>query len=241
MNIYCEVCDCHIKKSNWGKHLKTTKHGIACGEIVVEEVEKKQSWKCRGHKGLEMFRGENATCNGCLAHREKWAGNNAEKVRELWQKYHAEHREEINKKRKCIINLRWIVLCVGAELGKINGQDMWGLGSICWGLRGGAVMEKLVGVLGGQRVGRTDHQSPPLLLYIPYIAYSCALHLSSDSNVVGVARLRGILESVPGRVFLLGWWTSTSPQKNVENPSTKKGWRVIMRLGPTHQPSLFLL
>ena len=57
MNIYCEVCDCHIKKSNWGKHLKTTKHGIACGEIVVEEVEKKQCWKCRGHKGLEMFRG----------------------------------------------------------------------------------------------------------------------------------------------------------------------------------------
>ena len=100
MNIYCEVCDCHIKKSNWGKHLKTTKHGIACGEIVVEEVEKKQCWKCRGHKGLEMFRGENATCSGCLAHREKWAGNNAEKVRELWQKYHAEHREEINEKKK---------------------------------------------------------------------------------------------------------------------------------------------
>ena len=100
MNIYCEVCDCHIKKSNWGKHLKTTKHGIACGEIVVEEVEKKQCWKCRGHKGLEMFRGENATCSGCLARREKWAGNNAEKVRELWQKYHAEHREEINEKKK---------------------------------------------------------------------------------------------------------------------------------------------
>ena len=163
MNIYCEVCDCHIKKSNWGKHLKTTKHGIACGEIVVKEVEKKQCWKCRGHKGLEMFRGGNATCHGCLAHREKWAGNNAEKVRELWQKYHAEHREEINEKKKCIINLRWIVLCVGAELGKINGQDMRGLGSICWGLRGEAVMEKLVGMLGGQRVGRTDQQSPSLL------------------------------------------------------------------------------
>ena len=103
------------------------------------------------------------TCNGCLAHREKWAGNNAEKVRELWQKYHAEHREEINEKRTCIINLRWIVLCVGAELGKINGQDMWGLGSICWGLRGEVVMEKLVGMLGGQRVGWTDHQGYSLL------------------------------------------------------------------------------
>ena len=28
MSIYCEVCECNIKKSNWGKHLKTTKHGI---------------------------------------------------------------------------------------------------------------------------------------------------------------------------------------------------------------------
>ena len=36
MNIYCEVCECSIKKSNWGKHLKTTKHGIVCGDIVVE-------------------------------------------------------------------------------------------------------------------------------------------------------------------------------------------------------------
>ena len=164
MNIYCEVCDCHMKKGKWGKHLKTTKHGIACGEIVVEEVEKKQCWKCRGHKGLEMFRGGNATCNGCLAHREKWAGNNAEKVRELWQKYHAEHREEINEKKNVYNQLEVdCAVCVGAELGKINGQDMWGLGSICWGLRGEAVMEKLVGMLGGQRVGRTDHQSPSLL------------------------------------------------------------------------------
>ena len=41
---------------------------------------------------------------------------------------------------------------------------MWGLGSICWGLRGGAEMEKLVGVLAGQRVGWTDHQGYSLLL-----------------------------------------------------------------------------
>ena len=100
MSIYCQVCECSIKKSNWGKHLRTTKHGIACGDIVVEDVGKKQCCKCRGHKGLEMFRGNNATCNGCLAHREKWAGNNPEKVRELWQTYHAEHREEISEKKK---------------------------------------------------------------------------------------------------------------------------------------------
>ena len=65
-------------------------HRIACGEIVVEEVEKKQCWKCKGHKALEMFRGDNATCNGCLAHRKKWA----EKVRELSRKYGEEYKEE---------------------------------------------------------------------------------------------------------------------------------------------------
>ena len=70
MSIYCEVCECNIKKSNWGKHLRTKKHGIACGDIVVEEVEKKQCCKCGGHKVLEMFSGENATCNVCLAHRK---------------------------------------------------------------------------------------------------------------------------------------------------------------------------
>ena len=94
MSIYCEVCECNIKKSNWGKHLKTTKHGITSGNIVVEEVEKKQCCKCRGHKVLEMFRGENATCNVCLAHRKKWADSNPEKVRELSRKYGEEHKEE---------------------------------------------------------------------------------------------------------------------------------------------------
>ena len=55
MNIYCEVCGYNVRKSHWGKHLKTTRHGIACGDIVVEEVEKKQCCKCRGHKVLDMF------------------------------------------------------------------------------------------------------------------------------------------------------------------------------------------
>ena len=94
MNIYCQVCDCNIKKRNWGKHLKTTKHGIACGDIVVEEVEKKQCCKCGGHKVLDMFSGENATCNVCLAHTKKWADKNPEKVRELSRKYGEEHKEE---------------------------------------------------------------------------------------------------------------------------------------------------
>ena len=29
---------------------------------------------------LEIFKGENATCNGCLAHSKKMAGNNPEKL-----------------------------------------------------------------------------------------------------------------------------------------------------------------
>ena len=35
---------------------------------------------------LEMFGGDNATCNGCLAHMKKRSGNNPEKVRELSRK-----------------------------------------------------------------------------------------------------------------------------------------------------------
>ena len=54
-----------------GTFENSQRHGIACGDIVVEEVMKKHC-KCRGHKGLDMFRRENATCNGCLAHRKNW-------------------------------------------------------------------------------------------------------------------------------------------------------------------------
>ena len=83
--------------------MTTRKHGIACGDMVIEKVEKKQCCKCRGHKVLGMFRGDNATCNGCLAHKKKWAGNNPEKVRKLSRKYGEEHKEE---KKACGIRLR---------------------------------------------------------------------------------------------------------------------------------------
>ena len=42
-----------------GGHLTTRKHGS--GDIVVEEVGKKQYCNCRGHKVLEVFKGYNAT------------------------------------------------------------------------------------------------------------------------------------------------------------------------------------
>ena len=139
----------HIK----AKHLKTTKHGIACGEIVVEEVEKKQCWKCRGHKGLEMFRGGNATCNGCLAHREKWAGNNAEKVRELWQKYHAEHREEINEKKKVYNQLEVDCAVCGCRVRKNKWARHVRTRKHMLGVEGGGGDGKVGGDVGGAKGG----------------------------------------------------------------------------------------
>ncbi len=41
MSIYCEACEGDIKKSGWGKHLKTRKHNRrGIGELVLEEREK---------------------------------------------------------------------------------------------------------------------------------------------------------------------------------------------------------
>ncbi len=51
----------------------------------------------------------------------------------------------------------------GARSGKTNGQDILRLRNIGMELRGEAVMEKLVGILTGQRVGRTDHEGYTLL------------------------------------------------------------------------------
>ena len=80
--------------------MKIRKLGIACGDIVVEEVEKKQCCNCRGHTVLEMLRGDNATCNGCLAHRKKiggWRVMTHPLVRELSGKSGEEHKEEKNE------------------------------------------------------------------------------------------------------------------------------------------------
>ena len=53
-----------VLNKNWKAwKCKTRKHGIACGNVVVEEVEKKQCCKCKGLKGLEMFGGDDATCS----------------------------------------------------------------------------------------------------------------------------------------------------------------------------------
>ena len=90
--IYCEVCRHNIKKLGWAKHLKTKKH--IENEKGVEEVEKKQCRKCGCWRVLELYRGENATCNVCLGYRESWAKKNEEKVRVMNKNYWDEHREE---------------------------------------------------------------------------------------------------------------------------------------------------
>ena len=90
--IYCEVCRQNIKKLGWAKHLKTKKH--IENENGVEEVAKKQCRKCGCWRVLELYRGENATCNVCLGYRESWAKKNEEKVRDMNKNYWDEHREE---------------------------------------------------------------------------------------------------------------------------------------------------
>ena len=76
--IYCEACRHNIKKLGWTKHLKTKKH--IENKKGVEEVEKKQFRKCGCWRVLELYRGENATCNVCLRYRENQAKKNEEKV-----------------------------------------------------------------------------------------------------------------------------------------------------------------
>ena len=48
--------------------------------------------KCRGHKVLEMFRGDDATCNRCLARRKK--NGQAIQTKSGSRKYGEEHKEE---------------------------------------------------------------------------------------------------------------------------------------------------
>ena len=91
-DFFCEVCRHNIKKLGWAKHLRTRKH--IENEKGVEEVEKKQCRKCGCWRVLELYRGENATCNICLGYRESWAGKNPEKDRDMNRNYWAEHREE---------------------------------------------------------------------------------------------------------------------------------------------------
>ena len=76
--IECKVCGSKVKKWQWEKHLETKTHKskIKDGELVedvVIEIDWKQCKKCKSHRSLDMFSGENATCNKCLDAWHDWA------------------------------------------------------------------------------------------------------------------------------------------------------------------------
>ena len=68
--------------------------------VIEDEEEKKRCRKCRCWRVLELYRGENATCNICLGYTEKWAKKNAEKVREMNKNYREDMKDDIKEKKK---------------------------------------------------------------------------------------------------------------------------------------------
>ena len=110
-NIYCEVCECNIRKEGWAKHLKTNKH--IENTKGGEKIEKKKCRKCRCWRELNLYRGENLTCNICLGHRENWAKKNPEKVREMNKNYReGEMKDEIKEKKKVYNQIEiWCGIC----------------------------------------------------------------------------------------------------------------------------------
>ena len=144
-NIYGEVCRHNIRKLGWAKHLRTRKR--IENEKGVEEVEKKQCRKCGCWRVLELYRGENTTCNICLGYREHWAKKNEEKVRVMNKNYWDEHREEKKAYNKeysqreieCEVCECWVKKCnwarhvgtrkhmLGGGGGKVDG-DVGGVG-----------------------------------------------------------------------------------------------------------------
>ena len=130
-HIYCEVCECNIRKEGWTKHLKTNKH--IQNTKGGEKIEKKKCRKCRCWRELNLYRGENLTCNICLGHRENWAKKNPEKVKEMNKNYReGEMKDEIKEKRKCIIKLKYGVEYVNVMWENVSGKDMRGVRNIEW-------------------------------------------------------------------------------------------------------------
>ena len=93
-NVYCEICECNVRKSGWGKHEKTNKHIVNAKGGEVEKVAKRRCGSCWCEKEFEMFNGENVTCNVCLERWKRWAGKNGEKKKEIDRKWREENREK---------------------------------------------------------------------------------------------------------------------------------------------------
>ena len=63
-------------------------------------MEKRQCTNCKTTRELEQFRGNNSTCLMCAKWHKTWADRNPERVKENWQRYAKEHKEEIQAKKK---------------------------------------------------------------------------------------------------------------------------------------------
>ena len=76
----------------------------------------------------------------------------------------------IGRRKRCITRniarRKLNVKCVSARLGNVIGQDIWGVGSICWG----SVAEKLV-MMGGRGEDDTKGRARLLPTYYIYIYY----------------------------------------------------------------------
>lgn len=94
-NVYCQVCECNVRKSGWGKHKKTNTH-IENAQGGGEEVEKRRCGQCGCNKELGMFNEKNATCNVCLDRWKRWVGRNVEKKKEIDRVWREENREKKN-------------------------------------------------------------------------------------------------------------------------------------------------
>ena len=63
-------------------------------------MEKRQCTNCKTTRELEQFRGNNLTCLMCAKWHKTWADRNPERVKENWQRYAREHKEEIQARKK---------------------------------------------------------------------------------------------------------------------------------------------
>ena len=80
--ITCEVCGSKVKRYNWLKHLQTKTHKKKANDEdrthLAGVMDWKQCGKCKAPRSLDMFKGENETCNRCLDRNKRWAEKNHE-------------------------------------------------------------------------------------------------------------------------------------------------------------------
>ena len=122
MEFECKACNRRIKQWKWKIHERGNKHkeNVVSGNfdedtvcvVIIDEKKVKQCRKCGCYKVLELYRGENETCNLCLDSRKRWAQKNPEKVKEMNRKYRGENPDEIREKKKAYNQIEiWCGIC----------------------------------------------------------------------------------------------------------------------------------